>query len=387
MIRPTDKNDTLLGGVLEVLQENGFDGLGEAVSLLINESMRLEREQYLQASPYERTSERVSYANGYKPKQVKTRVGELSLAVPQTRDGFYPACLEKGLRSERALKVALAEMYIQGVSTRKVAEVTEKLCGFSVTSDQVSRATCALDGQLTQWRDRPLGSYKYLFVDARYEKIRENNVVVDAAVLIAKGVREDGMREIIGISVSLSEAEVHWRDFFQSLVSRGLHGVEMIVSDSHSGLRAARRAVFPSIPWQRCQFHLQQNAQSYVKNKHERIVVGEKIRDIFNAPNRAEADRLLRMTVEEYQKTNARLAEWMENNVPESLSVFAIERKSTHKKLRTTNPLERVNKEIKRRTRVVGIFPNASACLRLVTALLMETSEDWSTGNRFLPLE
>jgi transposase-like protein len=357
------------------------------MSLLINEAMRVEREQYLHALPYERTINRVSYANGYKPKKVRTRVGELSLSVPQTRDGFYPASLEKGLRSERALKLALAEMYIQGVSTRKVAEVTENLCGFSVTSDQVSRSTKALDGQLTQWRDRPLRAYPYLYVDARYEKIRENNVVVDAAVLIAKGVRDDGTREILGISVSLSEAEVHWRDFFQSLVRRGLHGIEMIISDSHSGLKSARRAVFPSIPWQRCQFHLQQNAQSYVKNRGERIVVGEKIRSIFNAPSRAEADRLLKITVEEYQKNNARLAEWMEDNIPESLTVFSIGRKGIHKKLRTTNPLERVNKEIKRRTRVVGIFPNADACLRLVTALLMETSEDWSTGNRFFPRE
>ena len=196
--------------------------------------MKLERSQHLQAQPYERTSQRQGYANGYKRKTVKTGVGELTVAVPQVREGdFYPNSLEKGLRSERALKVALAEMYVQGISTRKVAAITEEMCGFSVSSTMVSRAAAALDESLQAWRQRPLGAYRYLYLDARYEHIRHGGVVVDAAVLIAAGVREtDGKREVLGVSVTLSEQEVHWRRFLQDLKQRGLHGVQLLVSDA-----------------------------------------------------------------------------------------------------------------------------------------------------------
>lgn len=386
MTLPPNDN-SLPGNILEILQTQGFDGLGKAIEVLINTAMCIEREQYLKAGLYERNDERINYANGYKPKTVKTRVGELKLSVPQTRDGFYPSTLEKGLRSERALKSALAQMYIEGVSTRKVAAVTEKLCGFSVTSEQVSRANKELDEILTAWRNRPLGQYKYLFLDARYEKVRFGNSVVDAAILIAKGVTLEGRREIIGVSVALSEAELHWRDFFQSLLKRGLHGIEMIISDAHSGLRAARRSVFSGIPWQRCQLHLQQNAQAYVSKKSQRAEVGETIRDILTAPDLEQAQRLLKLAVEKYQSCNAKLAQWMDENVPEGFTVFSQVAKQHRKKLRTSNAIERVNKEVKRRTRVVCIFPNASSCLRLVSAILMEISEDWEGGNRYLNFE
>lgn len=377
-------NDTLPEGIMEFLIEQGSEGFGSALALLINEAMRLERERYLNAKPYERSDIRKSYANGYKPKVLKTRMGSLDLAVPQTRDGaFYPECIEKGIRSERALKVALAEMYTQGVSTRKVAKITEELCGFEVSSSEVSRISALLDEELTAWRERPLGVFPYIILDARYEKVRCEGSVRNLAVLIAIGVDEVGHRQVIGVSVSLSEAEVHWRTFLQSLQARGLHGVLLFTSDHHEGLRAALRAVFPNVPWQRCQFHLQQNALHYVPRVEMRKKVAADIRHVFNAPNLPEAERLLKLTAEKWQDSAPKLSIWMESNLVEGLSVFQFP-EGIRKKLRTTNGLERVNREIKRRTRVVSIFANEASCLRLVSALLREISEEWETGNRYL---
>ena len=279
-------NDRGFSALAEVLSERGLDGLGNAVEILINEAMRIERDRHLNAAAYERTDLRSGYANGFKPKQLKTRLGELNLQIPQVREGnFYPSFLERGLRSERALKLSLAEMYLQGVSTRKVSAILEEMCGLEVTSMEVSRAAKLLDEEFAQWRSRPLGQYIYLMLDARYEKVRQSGCVVDSAVLVAYGIDSTGMRHILGVSVSLSEAEVHWRAFLESLVSRGLHGLTGITSDAHSGLKAALRAVFPSVPWQRCQFHLQQNAQAYVPKKSMKKEVAEDIRIIFNAMN------------------------------------------------------------------------------------------------------
>jgi len=380
-------NDNNLQGAIELIAENGFDGMAEAVSLLVNEAMHVERNRHLQAKPYERTDERQGYANGYKNKTLKSRLGKLDLLVPQVREGdFYPSVLEKGLRSERALKLAVAEMYVQGVSTRRVKEITEVLCGFEVSSTEVSRASQEMDQELEKWRQRPLGKMCYLILDARYEKVRQNGCVVDSAVLIAHGVDEHGKRRVLGVSVSLSEAEVHWRAFMESLVKRGLNGLTMIVSDAHSGLRAARRAVFPSVPWQRCQFHLQQNAQSYVSKHSLKSSVAADIRSVFNASSRDEANRLLKLLVEKYQKTEPRLSQWMEENIPEGLSIMAFPA-AHQRRMRTSNMAERVNKEILRRTRVVGIFPNVNSCLRLVTAILVETDEDWQQGNIYLSMD
>ena len=250
-------------------------------------------------------------------------------------------------------------------------------------AEPVSRAAAELDGQLKAWRNRPLGRYRYLYLDAHYQKVRVDGQVQDVAVLIAAGVNEEGHREVLGVSVALSEAEVHWRTFFRSLTRRGLHGVELIVSDAHSGLQEARRAVFAGTPWQRCQFHLQQNAQAYVPRKEMQTKVAADIRAVFNAPNRSEAERLLKLTVEKYAATASNLADRMEANIPEGLTVFNFPPEH-RRRLRTTNGIERLNKEIRRRTRVVGIFPNEDACLRLVTAILMETSEEWLTGRSYL---
>lgn len=380
-------NSTELNDAVEMILTNGVEGLNKAFEILYNEAMKVERNRYLQAEPYQRTEERIDYANGYKPKQLNSRLGKLELLIPQVRSGqFYPSLLDKGSRSERALKLAVAEMYIKGVSTRKVTEVMEVLCGFEVSSTDVSRATELLEEQLIAWRNRTLDYYRYLFLDARYEKVRVDNVVRDCAVLIAIGVNAQGGREIIGISVGLSEHEVHWRAFLQSLQQRGLHGVELIISDAHAGLKEARKAIFPGVAWQRCQFHLQQNAQAHVPKKNMKAQVAFDIRAIFNAPNLTEAQRLLQLTVTKYQQSAPQLSLWMEEHLPEGFSVFHFP--SNHwRKLRTTNPLERVNREIKRRTQVVSIFPNTQSCERLITALLIEISEEWMTNSTYILME
>lgn len=378
---------TLPNDLLEQLTEQGLESLPEMIRILVNEAMRIERQSYLGASPYERTPKRRGRANGYKPKKVKTRVGEIAFAVPQVREGgFYPGALEKGLRSERALTLTLAEMYVQGVSTRKVAAITERLCGTSVSSTQVSRAAALLDEVLEAWRRGPLGEVVYLYLDARYEKVRMDGRIHDAAVLIASGVGNTGKRQILGLSVSLSEAEVHWRTFLKDLVARGMQGVRLVISDDHAGLENARRAVLGGIPWQRCQFHLQQNAGKYVPRKSMRKEVAEDIRMIFNAPDQAIAEVYLARTVVKYARTASKLSSWMEENLPEGLTVFSFPKKHW-RRIRTTNGLERISQEIKRRTRVVRIFPNEAACLRLVSAILMEISEEWETGRAYLAFE
>ncbi len=358
------------------------------IRIVINTAMQAERQKYLGVdAPYERSPQRHDQANGYKPKSVKTRAGEITFSVPQVRGGdFYPGALEKGLRSERALTLALAEMYVQGVSTRKVAAITEKLCGTAVSSTQVSRAAAQLDDVLEGWRNRPLGECPYLILDARYEKVRQDGQVRDAAVLTAIGITRTGRRQMLGVSLSLSEAEVHWRSFLQSLVLRGLGGVRLIVSDAHEGLMAARKAVFGGVGWQRCQFHLQQNAQAYVPRQDMKGEVASDIRAIFNASSLDDAKLMLDKAVRKYEKSASRLANWLENNILQGLTVFALPQ-ANWRLLRTTNGLERVNEEIRRRTRVVGIFPNEASCLRLVTAILMEISDDWETGRVYLTFD
>jgi putative transposase len=383
----THQNEsTPLDQMIQVLDEHGFDGMARAMQILINEAMKIERNEVLGAKPYQRTQERRGYANGFKPKTFHTRVGKVQLQVPQTRGvEFYPKSLERGVRSERALKLAVAEMYVQGVSTRKVTKITSELCGLDVSSSEVSRAARLLDEELEAWRSRPLGKLPYLIIDARYEKVRHGGSVVDCAVLVAIGVMPNGKRTVLGVSAKLSEAEVHWREFLQSLVERGLHGVELITSDAHEGMKAARRAVFPGVPWQRCQFHLQQNAVAYVPKVGMRSQVADDIRSVFNAPDAGEADRLLKLAVDKYRDSAPKLAEWMERSVPEGLTVFT--RPSAHRRrLRTSNMLERLNQEILRRTRVATLFPNEASLLRLVSAVLAEVDEEWQTGNTYLSM-
>ena len=384
-------DDTTIANVMEMFIANGLDGMAEAVSVLMNEAMKLERSSFLQADPFERSSKRQGYANGFKDKSVRSRVGELSLRIPQTRntesgENFYPRTLEKGLRSERALTLAVAKMYVNGVSTRRVKEVTSKLCGLEVSSADVSRAAATLDEQLEGWRIRPLEEVPYLVLDARYEKVRHGGHVIDCAVLIAIGVLANGKRSVLGVSVALSEAEVHWRAFLSSLLERGLRGVRLVVSDSHEGLKSARKAVLPSVPWQRCQFHLQQNASKYVPRKSMRREVAESIRAVFNAPDKEEAERQLKKICTKYQESAPKLVKWAEVAIPEGLTVFQLPQ-AHQRRLRTSNAIERLNKEIKRRTRVATMFPNGASLLRLVSAIVVEISEDWETGKIYLNME
>jgi putative transposase len=384
----TYQNDfTLPTELLEQIASEGLEFLPELVRILINAATQTEREKHLGAGPYERSAERRGYANGFKPKTVKTRLGEITFDVPQVRDGsFYPGALEKGLRSERALTLTLAEMYVQGVSTRRVKTVIEQMCGTAISSSQVSRAAAQLDETLEAWRNRPLDEIRYLYLDARYEKVRMDGQIRDAAILIASGVAPDGKRQIVGVSISLGEQEVHWRSFLQSLVKRGLRGVQLIISDAHTGLKAARQAVFGGIPWQRCQYHLQQNVQAYIPRKAMQREVAQELRNIFHAPDLATAQTWLNEMVKKYQSQSPRLADWLEQNVPEGLIVFSFPL-NHRRRIRTVNMLERTSQEVKRRTRVVRIFPNEASCLRLISAILMEISEVWQTGRVYLSFE
>jgi transposase-like protein len=274
-----------------------------------------------------------------------------------------------------------------GVSTRKVSEITEQLCGTEISATQVSRVASLLDEELEKFRSRPLlGEYPFVYLDAHYEKVRVDGRVQDLAILKAIGVHACGHREVLGVSARLSEAEVHWRAFLDDLASRGLKGVELLVSDDHAGLRAARRAVFPAVPWQRCQFHLSQNAQRFARRNQERRRIAQALRDIFNSPSLEDAEAMLKRKVQAFGETNQALSQWMEENVREGLTVHTFAR-GLHKRIRTVNALENLNKQIRRRTRVVGIFPHEASALRLISAVMAEIHDEWITGRRYLNLE
>jgi len=372
--------------LLEEVIEHGTEGILPVMQLLLNFAMKQERSQYLKAEPYERSADREGYANGFKPKTLQTRMGSMTVEIPQVRGlSFYPRSLEKGCRSERALKLAIAEMYVKGVSTRKVAKITEALCGLDISSTQVSRLSKLMDEELDAFRNRSLGSYAYVYLDARYEHVRHGGNVRDLAVLLAVGVNPGKPREVLGVSVSLSEAEVHWREFMESLSARGLTGMELIISDDHSGLKAARKSVFPSVPWQRCQFHMSQNAQSYIPKISLRKTLGAVLKSIFNTPTRADAIELKKRALNQYGKIAPEWCKWLDENLEEGLTVFSFPA-SHWRRIRTTNGLERLNREIARRTRVATLFPNKESCLRLVTAIVGEIHEDWMAGRRYLSI-
>jgi putative transposase len=379
-------NNSIVEQIVKGLIGQGTEGIKPVLELLFNFAMRVEREEFLGAAPHERNEERKGYANGYKSKGLQTRMGSLELSIPQVRGlGFYPQSVEKGTRSEKALKLAIAQMYLEGVSTRRVQDITEKLCGYEVTSTQVSRVTSELDEQFEKFRNRRIGEVYYLVLDATYLKIRHNGSVISMAILLAYGVNGEGKREILGISASLSEAEVHWREFLKGLQARGMSGLHLIVSDAHEGLRSARNAVFPSVPWQRCQFHLCQNAQSYAPKKAMKSEIAETMSEIFNSPTLAIAQEMKRQSIEKYKKRAPEFAKWLEENIDEGLTVYQFP-KEHWKKLRTSNGMERLNREIKRRTKVAVIFPNKESALRLVTGVLIEIHEDWITGKQYLDM-
>lgn len=381
---------TISADAINALLEHGLaEGLPRIAEMLLNAAMILERAAHLQAAAHERTDTRVGYANGFKPRGLKTALGELHLRMPQVRDceePFRTSLLESGSRIDRALKAAIAEMYLQGVSTRRVTEVMRKLCGFEVTSSQVSRLTAELDGEFEKWRNRPLPAIIYLFLDATYIKVRLDGAVRDCAVFSAVGVcRQTGKRMVLGVSAAISEAEPHWRDFITSLKARGIGIPDLVTSDAHEGLRAALRATLNATPWQRCQFHLQQNAHAYVPKLEMRKQVAADIRSVFHCPDRPKAEERLAEVVAKYRHSASKLAAWLEEAIPEGLAVLLIP-EPHRRRLRTSNVSENLNLQIKRRTRVAGLFPNEASVLRIVTAILMENSEEWETGRAYLTL-
>nr|WP_295038065.1 IS256 family transposase [Sulfitobacter sp.] len=371
---------------MEHLIEHGPNDMATVFARAFELAMQIERERFLGAGRYERTPGRQGYANGYKPKRIDTPAGTVSVRVPKTADHdgqpFYPQSLERGRRSVRAVMLAVAEMYVKGVSTREAEAVMREFGIESLSSSQVSRAAKLLDDELAAWRNRPLGEIKYLILDARYEKMRHGGIVRDAAVLSAIGIGPDERRRVLGVSVALSEAEVHWRAFLESLQARGLRGVQYIVSDDHAGLRAARRAVFGGATWQRCQFHLAQNAIHHAPNLAVRKRIGAELREIWNAASLAKAETSLAELVTEYRDTAPKLAAWLEENVPEGLTFFTLP-KHHRRRMRTSNPMERsVQQELKRRTVKVRVFPNEAALERLVSAVLVEIDDKWAADTK-----
>tara|TARA_R100000789_G_scaffold53959_1_gene52927 strand:- start:257 stop:1471 length:1215 start_codon:yes stop_codon:yes gene_type:complete len=381
-----ERQDTTVEALMEHLIEHGPNDMATVFARAFELAMQIERERFLGAGRYERTPGRQGYANGYKPKRIDTPAGTVSVRVPKTADHdgqpFYPQSLERGRRSVRAVMLAVAEMYVKGVSTREAEAVMREFGIESLSSSQVSRAAKLLDDELAAWRNRPLGEIKYLILDARYEKMRHGGIVRDAAVLSAIGIGPDERRRVLGVSVALSEAEVHWRAFLESLQARGLRGVQYIVSDDHAGLRAARRAVFGGATWQRCQFHLAQNAIHHAPNLAVRKRIGAELREIWNAASLAKAETSLAELVTEYRDTAPKLAAWLEENVPEGLTFFTLP-KHHRRRMRTSNPMERsVQQELKRRTVKVRVFPNEAALERLVSAVLVEIDDKWAADTK-----
>ena len=377
--------DTAIEALMEQMIANGAEDMASVFSGLFDLAMRIEREQFLEAGHYERTPLRRGYANGVKPKRLDTPAGTVTVNVPKTAghdEPFYPQSLERGRRSSRAVMLAVAEMYVKGVSTRDAEAVMKEFGIESLSSTQVSRAAKLLDDELEAWRTRPLGEIRYLIVDARYEKVREGGVVRDAAVLSAIGIGPDERRRVLGVSCALSEAEVHWRAFLESLISRGMRGVQFVVSDDHAGLRAARKAVLTGATWQRCQFHLAQNAIHHAPTLAIRKRIGAELRQVWNAPDPNLATESLRRLVESYRDKAAKLAAWLEDNVPDGLAVFTLP-EGHRRRLRTSNPMERaIQQEIKRRTQKVRVFPNEKSLERLVSAVLVEIDDKWASADK-----
>jgi len=385
-------DDKLLDRIFQKYKEDDSeeDLLKYILETVFNELLEKEMTEHIKAQKYEQNEERCGHRNGYRKRNLHTRVGTLELRVPRDREGnFSPEVFEKYQRSEKALVLALQEMYLNGVSTRKTKKITEKLCGTEFSKDQVSRLAKQLDEQQNEWRNRSLDkSFPYLVIDATYEKVRENGQIRDRAVLMVVGIDEDGYRQFLGTYMKTTETEASWSEVFSDLIDRGIdpQSVQYIVSDKHKGMRKAMAKFFPQSTWQWCQTHYQRNAEAKISGKDETEKLHQHLRDVFNSPDsetaRARADKLIEFYDDHYPD----LAGWLEETIEEALTVFNLPKKH-RKRLRTNNSLERFNGEIKRRTKVVRIFPNRASCLRLVTALCMEQSEEWVAGRRYVNKE
>jgi putative transposase len=363
------------------------DFLRTVVERSLQQILESEMAAHIGAEPYERTETRTGHRNGYRPRTLHTRVGTLTLLVPQDREGTFSTVLfARYQRSEKALVLALMEMYLEGVSTRKVQDITEALCGTSFSKSLVSSLVGTLDAELSAWRTRRLDDvpYPYLTADARYEDVRQDGRIVSQGVLIVAGVREDGKREILSVDVADTESEATYQECFRQLKARGLQGVELVTSDDHRGLVAAVKRHFQGTSWQRCQVHFARGLLGLV-GATKRAALGAGLRTVFAAQTIEEARRLACEFADEWRTTHPQVAAQIDEHIDECFACYGFP-PSHRVRLRTTNGLERLNEEIKRRTRVVRIFPNRDACLRLATALCAEQSDDWVTGKQYLDI-
>lgn len=372
--------------VKEILLEEP-DVVRELMRVALQEILEAEMDQTLGASKGERTAERLGYRSGHYGRTLITRVGKLELRVPQDRAGrFSTELFERYQRSERALVATLAEMYVQGVSTRKVKAITEELCGHAFSASSISAINKRLDESLEAFAECLLQEpFPYLILDARYEKVREAGVVMSQAVLIAVGIDWDGRRQILAVEMAGRESRSAWKDFLVRLKARGLKGVELVVSDDHSGLVAAIGEVIPEAAWQRCYVHFLRNALDHLPRKADDDCLQE-LRWIYDRRDLAEARADLAAWLAKWSSRYPRLTSWAEENIERTLTFFRLPRQH-HKHLKSTNMLERLNEEIRRRTYVVRIFPNAESCLRLVRALAVETHENWMEANRYINMD
>lgn len=376
-----------VGGRLEALVAQDRELLKALVKEALEQILQSEMTQFLGAGPGERTEGRAGYRAGYYGRGLITRVGKIELRVPRDRNGeFSTALFERFQRSEKALVCALAEMYVQGVSTRKVKAITEELCGHSFSASAISAVNKGLDEALTKFARRRLGEhYPYLILDARYEKVREEGVIQSQAVLVALGINWDGQRQVLGVELANRESQSSWREFLLQLKQRGLAGVEFVVSDDHAGLKKAIAEIVPEAAWQRCYVHFLRNALDYLPRKADDDCMQE-LRWLYDRRNLAEAQRDLAAWIARWERKYPKLTDWVEENIGSTLTFYRLPRQH-HKHLKSTNMLERLNEELRRRTRVVRIFPNAASCLRLVRALCAETHEAWLEDNRYLNMD
>jgi len=374
------------GKELKGLLNQDRDMLRELVREVVQQTLEAEMEAALGAGKGERTDTRLGYRSGYYSRSLITRVGKLELRVPQDRQGrFSTEVFERYQRSEKALVSTLAEMYVQGVSTRKVKTITEELCGYEFSASAVSAIVKRLDGQLSQFAKRRLeDAFPYLILDARYEKIREDGAIRSHAVLIAIGIDWEGRRQILGVELANRETSSSWKEFLLSLKERGLRGVELTVSDDHAGLRKAIAEVLPETIWQRCYVHFLRNCLDHLPRKGDDDCLRE-LRWLYDRRNLAEARKDLAAWLGRWQAKYPRLCTWVEDSIEETLSFYRFPL-GHHKHVKSTNMLERLNEEIRRRSRVVRIFPNEESCLRLIRALAVETHENWIEAHRYLDM-
>jgi putative transposase len=383
----TQKKDNAKQPDWKEIFSSGSDGLRALVQEVVQEVLEAEMDETVGAHKSERTGDRVGYRSGYYTRTLVTRVGKLVLRVPQDRQGrFRTEVFERYQRSEKALVSALTEMYVQGVSTRKVKEVTEQLCGHEFSSATISRVTGQLDEELKRFAQRPLEEeYPYLVLDARYEKIRQDGVISSQAVQVAIGINWEGRRCVLAVELANRESESSWKEFLLKLKQRGLRGVVCAISDDHAGLRKAIPEVLPEAKWQRCYVHFLRNALDHLPRKKDDDVLTE-LRWIYERRNVEEARRDLAAWLTKWEPRYPKLCDWAEANIEETLTFYGLPQEH-HKHLKSTNMLERINQELKRRTLVVRIFPNGASCLRLVRALAAEIHEDWIEAIRYLNME